>query len=133
MFLLVKKVQEIVENGQSPAWESDAADATGRASTQASVHALKDAFGGRLRIVYVPEVHVQHEPEHVPEETDLLAACAHEGVRCTSMRGAMVQARDTGHHMLTGFNNSEPGTGHLNVYGHEALARLIWDTLRTKP
>ena len=42
-------------------------------------------------------------------------------------------ARDTENRMCTGFNATEPGTGHLNAYGHQVLANLIWNTLSAKP
>ncbi len=133
LFLLVKKTQEIVESRRGPAPKSNAKTSADQACTQASVRALKKAYGSRLLIVYVPELDVHRERENIPEETALLTACVHDGVRCASIRQNMMHARDTENRMCTGFNSTEPGTGHLNAYGHAVLADLIWRTLRVNP
>ena len=133
LFVLVKKTQEIIESRRGPAPQSNAKTSADQACTQASVRALKSAYGSSLLIFYVPELHVNRQRENIPEEAGLLTACATEAVRCASMRQDMMHARDTENRMCTGFNSTEPGTGHLNAYGHAVLANLIWRTLRANP
>jgi hypothetical protein len=128
-YLVIKKLQEAFEPKQIPE-PSAVRSPADRLATLAEIRALRNAYGSRLLIVYIPAISLSGESENVSGEQGLLDACRSEGVRCVSMRQTLIRARDTRNEMCAGFSNSLPGEGHLNAHGHRALADLIWDNVR---
>jgi hypothetical protein len=129
-FLIVKKLQEILAPEPPARKESSMRTLADDKSTLAEVRALKDAYGSRLLIIYIPRVYVSRESDNIVEEQGLIDVCHIERVHCVSMRTAMIRARDVQRIMCTGFANTLPGDGHLNAYGHKLLAELIWANTR---
>ena len=93
---------------------------------RASVRALKQAYGDRLLIIYAPECAPFGPLEQTNSEKELLNACREEGAVCSSVREAMISARDTRGQLYRGFNNTAPCAGHLNEVGQEIVAKEIW-------
>jgi len=93
---------------------------------RASVRALKEAYGSRLVLVYMPYCNVTCTSEPDSVESELLMVCQTEGVRCISMRSAMLSARDQAGQFYRGFHNTKPDEGHLNKVGHQIVAEEIW-------
>ncbi len=95
----------------------------------ATVGALQDAYADRLLVVYASPIGHSGGETADPEESALLAACALEKVRCISTRESMREERDKRFRLSRGFSNTAPGEGHLNVVGHDVIARDIWHAL----
>jgi hypothetical protein len=89
----------------------------------AVVAALDSVYGSRLAIVYIANVRVADDADTT--ERRLAAACAAQGVPFASTRSAMRALARRGINPR-GFSTTTPGSGHLNVHGHEMVARLIW-------
>lgn len=98
---------------------------------RASIKALKNAYGDRLVVIYAPECGVVGPLEPTAREKELFAACVDEGVRCSSVRDAMIAARDKQGRLYRGFNNTAPCAGHLNDLGQEIVAQEIWRIVST--
>ena len=128
-YLVIRKLQEAFEPKQAEEASSGRPPAD-RLATLAEIRALRNAYGSRLLIVYIPAISLSGEPDNVSGEQGLLEACKSEGVRCVSMRQTLIRTRDTRGVMCAGFSNSLPGEGHFNAHGHRALADLIWDNVR---
>jgi hypothetical protein len=95
----------------------------------AVVSALADAYGSRLAITYVANTRVRADADEI--ERRLAMACAAQRVPFVSTRSAMRELENRGINPR-GFSTTTPGSGHLNVHGHEMLARLIWSTVRPR-
>lgn len=95
----------------------------------ATVSALKAAYGERLVLLYIADVRASGG-EH-PDEFELrfLAACKADGVVCQSARSAMLERRKQGA-IVRGFSTTTLGVGHLNDAGHRLIAQEAWEILR---
>lgn len=89
-----------------------------------TVRALREAYGDRLHIVYLPGAGVTRDKDQRLFEAPFLAACRAEGVGCTSMYPAFAAARDSGV-MTRGFINTAPAVAHLNTAGHRLTGEAI--------
>ncbi len=98
---------------------------------QASVRALKQAYGSRLFVVYAPNCHATGNEEPDEPEKKLFLACHDEGVVCVSAREAMLEVRERTGQLYRGFSNTAPGIGHLNEIGHQIMADQIWRVVST--
>ncbi|MFN2455527.1 MAG: hypothetical protein ABR577_15050 [Pyrinomonadaceae bacterium] len=97
---------------------------------QASVRGLKEAYGDKLLIAYLPhDVLATNGYQLDEEESFLQAACREEGVRYVSLREAMIAERDNYHRLSRGFENTSLGIGHLNETGHRIAAQVFWQAL----
>ncbi len=90
---------------------------------------LKVVFGERLLLLYLPIVGLTPLAHDEAKEAQLMAACAEEGLRCISVRPEMVRLRDA-HDIARGFENTLPGTGHLNALGHRVAGEAIWNHVK---
>ena len=108
----------------TPATPRDPDYAVRRRVPRASVRVRRQAYGDRLRILYLPEVGLHAARERPAFEAQLLAACRAEGVRCGSAYPAFEAARRA-HRMTRGFANTPLGYGHLNPLGHRLMAAEI--------
>lgn len=81
------------------------------------VRQSKRAYGEKLVLVYLAERYYIH-----PEEQELERYCASEKVRLINIRKAEQQDAN----YWFGFSNTVIGEGHLNAYGAEQVARLLW-------
>jgi hypothetical protein len=95
---------------------------------RASVRALKQAYGDRLVVVYVPWLGISGE-EPYDVERALLEACAAEGVDCISTRAAILDSHNRERRFTRGFMNTYPNFGHLNAIGHRIVAEAIWSVI----
>lgn len=103
------------------------------ASTYASVRGLRDAYGDRLTLVYVPTVAVVADDDRSTNEAVFLQACATLRVRCASAGAMLRQDRATNHRLSRGFGNSTPGSGHLNAVGAALVGSLAWAMVDSGP
>ena len=110
--------------------------AAGPASTQAgglplqerarlALAALRDAYGDRLRVLFIADVGVDGMSRNSPAEEAVLAACDTLGIRCADTRALMIRDRLDSLRLARGFINSVPGLGHINALGHELAARAM--------
>jgi hypothetical protein len=95
------------------------------------VRGLKQAYGGKLYILYTPSQPFSAETPVEPQEAALLSECHAEGVECSSLRERMVDDLLVGHELARGFYSSAPGQGHLSARGHELVADRIYDWLNS--
>jgi hypothetical protein len=112
--------------------------AAGPASTQAgglplqdrarlALAALRDAYGDRLRILFIADVGVDGLNPRSPAEKAVLAACDSLGIRYADTRGLMIRDRLDSLRLARGFINSVPGLGHINALGHQLAAEAMLD------
>jgi hypothetical protein len=90
-----------------------------------SLAALRDAYGDRLRVLFVSNVGLDGRRERSPAEEAILEACASLGVRCANTRALMTHDRLDSLRVSRGFINSQPGDGHINAVGHALAAETI--------
>jgi hypothetical protein len=87
--------------------------------------ALRDAYGDRLRVLFVSNVGLDGSKEKSPAEEAILAACATLNVRCANTRDLMTRDRIDSLRVSRGFINSQPGDGHINAVGHALAAETV--------
>ena len=92
-----------------------------------SLAALRDAYGDRLRVLFIADVGVDGLRPSSPAEEAILAACSTLGVRCADTRALMTRDRIDSLRLARGFINSVPGVGHINAQGHALAARAMLD------
>ena len=90
-----------------------------------SVAALRNAYGDRLRILFLADVGIDGRSPNSPAEEAFSAACATLGARCADTRALMTQDRLDSLRLSRGFINSVPGAGHINAVGHALAAETI--------
>jgi hypothetical protein len=100
---------------------------------RASVLGLKRAFGGRLLVVYAPEVLGPGHYSLEPAETELQRLCAEERVAFLSVRERLERDRDQYSRLSRGFHNTAPGVGHFNAIGHRIIGEEIWRYICDRP
>jgi hypothetical protein len=114
---------------QEPLRPGDPGYALRRLVPAVTVRSLRQVYGDRLHILYLPGVGVTPERDQRLFEAPFLDACRAEGVPCTSLYPAMVRARDRDGRLTRGFMNTAPAVAHLNVHGHrlagEAILRAV--------
>jgi hypothetical protein len=93
---------------------------------RATVLGLKEAFGGRLLIVYAPQVLGPGHYSVEPVEMELQQLCARAGVAFLSVREALERDRNDYSRLSRGFHNTAPGVGHFNAIGHRIIGEEIW-------
>jgi hypothetical protein len=96
-----------------------------------SLTALRDAYGDRLRVLFVSNVGLDGRRERSPAEAAILEACASLSVRCANTRALMTHDRLDSLRVSRGFINSQPGDGHINAVGHALAAETILRNLLT--
>lgn len=131
LYLLLKRAQEVGvtfgQGGSTPA---------GGASMQAgglplperalvALAALKEAYGEKLRILFVANVGIDGLRPATPAEEVVRAACDSLAIRCADTRAAMEADRRDSLRLSRGFLNTEPGEGHINAVGHRLAAQTI--------
>jgi hypothetical protein len=87
--------------------------------------ALRDAYGDRLRVLFVANVGLDGQKEKSPAEEVVFAACAKLNIRCANTRALMTRDRLDSLRVSRGFTNSVPGDGHINSVGHALAAETI--------
>jgi hypothetical protein len=97
---------------------------------RATVLGLKRAFGGRLLVVYAPQVLGPCHYSVGPAETELQQLCAAEGVAFLSVRERLERDRNHYSRLSRGFHNTAPGVGHFNAIGHRIIGEEIWRYIR---
>jgi hypothetical protein len=100
---------------------------------RASVLGLKRAFGGRLLVVYAPQVLGPAHYSVEPTETELQRLCAEEGVAFLSVRERLERDRNHYSRLSRGFHNTAPGVGHFNAIGHRIIGEEIWRYICDRP
>ncbi|HLJ55425.1 MAG TPA: SGNH/GDSL hydrolase family protein [Chthonomonadaceae bacterium] len=80
----------------------------------------------RLALVYLPSINYS-QPEAPPSEVEALLAraAAHNGVPFVNMRSDFIATFQRTHQPACGFNNSQPGYGHINALGHALVAARV--------
>jgi hypothetical protein len=118
-------------NGQKKKDDADAAakEVVSQETVDLIVRGLRDGYGEKLRVLYVPRQPFSDDMPEAPQESAMLAACAKYGVACRSLRERMIHDLMVGHVIDRGFSNTGPGVGHLNVRGHELVADELYDWL----
>ena len=82
-------------------------------------------------IVYHPHFSVDSEGKitmlHNEKTVELFTnLCAEQGIKFASLESDFVNAYKNEHRIPYGFSNTQIGTGHMNAYGHELLAKRIF-------
>lgn len=90
------------------------------------VRHLRQAYGDRLLIVYLADLHASDTT--TAKERLLLEGCARYAAACVTTREAMRAARDSGR-AVRGSVTTTIGVGHLNAFGHDLVARRIWSAV----
>lgn len=90
-----------------------------------ALRALRQVYGDRLVIVFLPIVGVNTPAQPHPKEVALMQVCQAEALTCVSLRPAMIEQRDGQAGIARGFPNTLPGVGHLNGSGHRLVADAI--------
>ena len=95
------------------------------------VRGLKQQYGDKLRIVYMPQQPFSASEPLEPAESLLMAQCHLQRVQCRSIRDRMIHELTVNHQLSRGFSDTEPGKGHLNARGHQLVADEIFDWLNS--
>jgi hypothetical protein len=95
------------------------------------VRLLKETYGDRLFLVYAAEPDL-NSTQAEPEETEALAQCRMQGVRCASTGPFLRDALRSLQYFGSGFSNSAPEKGHYNARGHRLVGELIWSEYRSR-
>ncbi|SRR5579883_693025 len=88
-----------------------------------TIQQLKDKYKDKLVILYFPFIDyhsIKAEPS--PVETALKVSTKKYGVNLVNMRQNFMKYYKSTHQPAFGFNNTVPGTGHINEIGHELIA-----------
>ena len=96
---------------------------------RATVLGLKQAYGTRLLIVYVPELLGAGYYSADPVEQKVQHLCTEQSVAFLSVRDALAQDRIKRSRVSRGFHNTAPGFGHFNGVGHRIIGEQIWQYL----
>jgi hypothetical protein len=124
------RATEATPDSSAAAPRESAPDSSELARTPAAVvGALAGAYGEALSLIYIATVSVDGDSVPSTIERQFLDACARHRVDCASTRDAMLASRALGH-MSHGNGMSPLGNGHLNKWGHAAVANVMWDRLR---
>src|SRR5262249_40350464 len=94
------------------------------------VRGLKQQYGDKLYVLYMPPQPFSAEEPLEPAEALLMEQCRAQGVKCRSVRDRMIRELLVHHRMSRGFADTQPGIGHLNARGHEVVADEIFDWLK---
>lgn len=90
----------------------------------AELSALRDAWGGRLTILFLPDFD-PHDPGHLSEIGQwLVERCRVTGTSFVSLGTAFPEFLARGHSPY-GFANTKFNDGHMNAEGHAAAAELL--------
>ncbi len=112
------RAQQLFGTGTAKAKETKDFDAR---VVQQTVHQSKAAYGDTLVIVYLAEKGAVR-----PQELELQKQCAATGVKLINIR----YEEEADPQYWRGFSNTVIGEGHLNTYGAERLAELIWKVVQ---
>ena len=95
------------------------------------VRGLKQQYGDKLYIVYMPPQPFSANEPLEPAESLLMAQCQAQGVKCRSIRDRMIHELTVNHKLSRGFSDTQPGIGHLSARGHELVGEEIFDWLNS--
>ncbi len=95
---------------------------------------LKAIFGSRLVILEIPDIPmVVCDAKPLADENSftskLKAECGDLDIRIANPRAEFVESIQLGKVFPTGFANTRPGKGHLNVAGHRLVAEVLYETI----
>jgi hypothetical protein len=96
------------------------------------VRGLKQQYGDKLYIVYMPPQPFSADEPLEPAESLLMAQCHAQAVNCRSIRDRMIRELTVNHNLSRGFSDTQPGIGHLSARGHELVADEIFDWLNSR-
>ena len=108
--------------------DADASQSASDRVVDLVLHALVQAYGNKLVMVYAPDQPFSQTPPE-PDEGSLSVACARAHAACLDLRQAMMADLEGRHELTRGFTNTPPGLGHLNAAGHELAAGAMYDWL----
>jgi lysophospholipase L1-like esterase len=101
---------------------------------------LDQAFPN-LQIVFIPAINyfdVEHHdlknehPRNVALEKILAQTAAEKNIPFVSLRSDFIDFYRTHQAELSGFNNTQPGLGHLNAEGHQLVAQQLFQLYRSE-
>jgi hypothetical protein len=101
---------------------------------------LNQAFPN-LQIVFIPAISyfdIEHHdirnehPRNVSIEQLLAEKTAEKNIPFVSLRSEFVHFYRTHQAELSGFNNTQPGLGHLNTEGHQLVAKQLFELYRSE-
>lgn len=89
----------------------------------------------RLIIMYHPQVCVDHQGQPYTEVTKeersrFQSECEKRNIILCDMTDTFEQEYQQKHILPDGFNNTTPGTGHLNKYGHRMIAEKLYEMIQ---
>lgn len=91
-----------------------------------TVQQLKDKYRDKLVILYFPFIDYHNlAAESSLIEKTLKASTDKYGVKLVDMRESLLKSYQLTHQPAFGFNNTVPGTGHLNEIGHQLIANEL--------
>lgn len=98
-----------------------------------TVQELQNKYHEKLVILYLPFIdyhNLTKSPSHL--ETVLAEISKKRGVKFVNMRRDFLEYYKIHRQTAYGFNNTEPGTGHLNEIGHALTAENLADFLQKR-
>ena len=89
-----------------------------------------DKYNIELIVLYHPTLSVDNDGNvnavYIQEDMDIFKnACEENDIHFINMEDTFINEYKTNKVLPHGFNNTVPGTGHLNKYGHEMIAMEI--------
>lgn len=94
-----------------------------------TVKSLKEKYG-RVMLLYLPYLDTHNIADQDELERKLLKYTKIYNVDYLNVRDAFMDYYAENMQPLYGFNNTTPGTGHLNEKGHELVANALYDYLK---
>ncbi len=102
--------------------------------------ALKEKYGDNFAIIYVSSLpsisskRVNMEKSKYTEEFEnyLFSKCEELDIDIIDTNNAFIDFYNETNQLPRGFNNTKPGSGHINEYGHKIISELVVEYLNDK-
>ena len=99
----------------------------------ATANLMREAFDGTIIVMYHGTGELQSDGSFAWNEEDTYddfrQALEDTGIIFLDLQDRFEEMYDTQHVLPNGFNNTSPGTGHMNRYGHLACAEALYEVL----
>ena len=103
----------------------------------AKVKIVSMTYGVEPIIVYHPHVLLNTDGTirlEQPERTEYVSmfsyGCTENGVKFVDMTDDIFAGYSKDYRLPHGFSNTQAGTGHLNAYGHDLVAKRLYETIK---
>jgi len=136
---VIKHQMSLLDKGEVNATEDNVVADTGKdtADYQKALEAvfakLKHVFAGQIIVLYHPMVTLETNGEMTVEYSENLEAfvrcCDAYGIAFVNVGEDFLEDYENSYHVPYGFSNTTMGEGHINRWGHEVIARALYEEI----